>query len=219
MIVTALVVAGVVAFPSLGVDRYPRTDLPTVFVRTPYPGAGVSRSRVGGIANVESECGGHRCWDRRTAIDLLRWDIVRRPHLLALIATSTPHCKMSAMPSRGSSIACQRQPTLQSSPKKIPNLPLSFRWLYRDHAVLGTLFLCRSLREVDHRVGSWVGAVTISVRPTALFKSTSMPNAWPLINFRSFKYAMRSNAKMPRCGWSSSRRDARTLAANVGTRG
>lgn len=39
MIVTALVVAGIVAFPSLGVDRYPRTDLPTVFIRTPYPGA------------------------------------------------------------------------------------------------------------------------------------------------------------------------------------
>ena len=39
MIVAALVVAGVVAFPKLGVDRYPRTDLPTVYVRTPYPGA------------------------------------------------------------------------------------------------------------------------------------------------------------------------------------
>lgn len=35
----ALVVAGIVAFPSLGIDRYPKTDLPTVFVRTTYPGA------------------------------------------------------------------------------------------------------------------------------------------------------------------------------------
>ncbi|MCU0719317.1 MAG: efflux RND transporter permease subunit [Pirellula sp.] len=35
----ALVVAGIVAFPSLGIDRYPKTDLPTVFVRTAYPGA------------------------------------------------------------------------------------------------------------------------------------------------------------------------------------
>ncbi len=39
MIVTALVVAGIVAFPRLGIDRFPKTDLPTVFVRTPYPGA------------------------------------------------------------------------------------------------------------------------------------------------------------------------------------
>lgn len=39
MIVTALVVAGIVAFPSLGVDRFPKTDLPSVSVRTPYPGA------------------------------------------------------------------------------------------------------------------------------------------------------------------------------------
>ncbi|XZE20960.1 efflux RND transporter permease subunit [Pirellulaceae bacterium SH449] len=39
MLVMALVVAGIVAFPSLGIDRYPKTDLPTVFVRTTYPGA------------------------------------------------------------------------------------------------------------------------------------------------------------------------------------
>ncbi len=30
---------GIVAFPRLGIDRFPKTDLPTVFVRTPYPGA------------------------------------------------------------------------------------------------------------------------------------------------------------------------------------
>jgi len=39
MIITALVVAGLVAFPQLGVDRFPRTDLPTVFIRASYPGA------------------------------------------------------------------------------------------------------------------------------------------------------------------------------------
>jgi HAE1 family hydrophobic/amphiphilic exporter-1 len=39
MLVMALVVAGIVAFPTLGIDRYPKTDLPTVFVRTAYPGA------------------------------------------------------------------------------------------------------------------------------------------------------------------------------------
>ena len=39
MLVMAMVVAGVVAFPSLGIDRYPKTDLPTVFIRTGYPGA------------------------------------------------------------------------------------------------------------------------------------------------------------------------------------
>lgn len=39
MLVMALVVAGIVAFPSLGIDRYPSTDLPTVFIRTNYPGA------------------------------------------------------------------------------------------------------------------------------------------------------------------------------------
>ena len=39
MLVMALVVAGLVAFPSLGIDRFPSTDLPTVNVRTNYPGA------------------------------------------------------------------------------------------------------------------------------------------------------------------------------------
>ncbi|MFO0923453.1 MAG: efflux RND transporter permease subunit [Pirellulales bacterium] len=39
MLVAAMVVAGAVAFPRLGVDRYPRTDMPTVTIRTPYPGA------------------------------------------------------------------------------------------------------------------------------------------------------------------------------------
>ena len=39
MLVMAMVVAGVVAFPSLGIDRFPKTDLPTVFIRTGYPGA------------------------------------------------------------------------------------------------------------------------------------------------------------------------------------
>ncbi len=39
MLITALVVAGLVAFPRLGVDRFPNMDLPTVYVRVNYPGA------------------------------------------------------------------------------------------------------------------------------------------------------------------------------------
>jgi hydrophobic/amphiphilic exporter-1 (mainly G- bacteria), HAE1 family len=39
MLIMALVVAGIVAFPNLGVDRYPNMDLPTMYVRTVYPGA------------------------------------------------------------------------------------------------------------------------------------------------------------------------------------
>lgn len=39
MIIMALVVGGLVAFPQLGVDRYPSMDLPTAYVRTSYPGA------------------------------------------------------------------------------------------------------------------------------------------------------------------------------------
>lgn len=39
MLIAALVVAGLVAFPKLGVDRYPSMDMPTITVRTSYPGA------------------------------------------------------------------------------------------------------------------------------------------------------------------------------------
>ncbi|MEW4569022.1 efflux RND transporter permease subunit [Tautonia sp. JC769] len=39
MLITAFVVAGIAAFPQLGVDRFPNMDLPTVYVRTTYPGA------------------------------------------------------------------------------------------------------------------------------------------------------------------------------------
>ena len=39
MLIMALVVAGVASFPQLGVDRFPNMDLPTVYVRTIYPGA------------------------------------------------------------------------------------------------------------------------------------------------------------------------------------
>lgn len=39
MLIAALVVAGLVAFPNLGVDRFPNIDLPTVLIRTAYPGA------------------------------------------------------------------------------------------------------------------------------------------------------------------------------------
>ena len=39
MLIVALVVAGIVAFPQLGVDRFPSMDLPTIYVRTTYPGA------------------------------------------------------------------------------------------------------------------------------------------------------------------------------------
>ena len=39
MIIMALVVAGLVSFPNLGVDRYPNMDLPSMYVRTVYPGA------------------------------------------------------------------------------------------------------------------------------------------------------------------------------------
>jgi hydrophobic/amphiphilic exporter-1 (mainly G- bacteria), HAE1 family len=47
MLIMALVVAGIVAFPSLGVDRFPKTDLPVVYIRAIYPGAA--------SAEVESE--------------------------------------------------------------------------------------------------------------------------------------------------------------------
>ncbi|WP_372718436.1 efflux RND transporter permease subunit [Novipirellula sp.] len=39
MLITAFVVAGVVAFPQLGVDRFPNLDLPQIFIRTTYVGA------------------------------------------------------------------------------------------------------------------------------------------------------------------------------------
>ncbi len=39
MMIAALLVAGVNAFPQLGVDRFPNMDLPTIYVRTNYPGA------------------------------------------------------------------------------------------------------------------------------------------------------------------------------------
>jgi HAE1 family hydrophobic/amphiphilic exporter-1 len=39
MIIMALLVAGLASFPQLGVDRLPNIDLPTVYVRTSYPGA------------------------------------------------------------------------------------------------------------------------------------------------------------------------------------
>jgi hydrophobic/amphiphilic exporter-1 (mainly G- bacteria), HAE1 family len=39
MLILALVVGGVTAFPQLGVDRFPNMDLPTIYVRTTYPGA------------------------------------------------------------------------------------------------------------------------------------------------------------------------------------
>ena len=39
MMVAALIVAGVTAFPQLGVDRFPSMDLPTIYVRCNYPGS------------------------------------------------------------------------------------------------------------------------------------------------------------------------------------
>lgn len=47
MLVTAFVVAGIVAFPQLGVDRFPNMDLPQIYVSTNYVGAAA--------AEVESE--------------------------------------------------------------------------------------------------------------------------------------------------------------------
>ena len=39
MLIVAIVVAGIVAFPSLGVDRFPNMDMPEFFITTLYPGA------------------------------------------------------------------------------------------------------------------------------------------------------------------------------------
>ncbi|MCA9085422.1 MAG: efflux RND transporter permease subunit [Planctomycetaceae bacterium] len=39
MMIAALIVGGVTAFPQLGVDRFPSMDLPNIYVRTSYPGA------------------------------------------------------------------------------------------------------------------------------------------------------------------------------------
>ena len=42
MLIASLVVAGLVAYPGLGVDRFPNIDLAQVMVRTDYPGAAAS---------------------------------------------------------------------------------------------------------------------------------------------------------------------------------
>ncbi|MEM9643586.1 MAG: efflux RND transporter permease subunit [Planctomycetota bacterium] len=39
MLITAFVVAGIVAFPSLGVDRFPNMDLPQIYISSTYVGA------------------------------------------------------------------------------------------------------------------------------------------------------------------------------------
>ena len=39
MFVAAFVVAGITAFPQLGVDRFPNMDLPQIYIRTTYLGA------------------------------------------------------------------------------------------------------------------------------------------------------------------------------------
>jgi HAE1 family hydrophobic/amphiphilic exporter-1 len=39
MLVSAMVVAGLAAYSQLGIDRFPKMDLPSIFVRTEYPGA------------------------------------------------------------------------------------------------------------------------------------------------------------------------------------
>ena len=39
MLIAALIVAGLAAFPQLGVDRFPNMDLPQIYVRTTYTGA------------------------------------------------------------------------------------------------------------------------------------------------------------------------------------
>ena len=39
MLIAAVVVAGIASYPQLGIDRFPNIDLPTVRVRTTYPGA------------------------------------------------------------------------------------------------------------------------------------------------------------------------------------
>ena len=39
MLILALIVGGVTAYPKLGVDRFPNMDLPTIYVRVNYPGA------------------------------------------------------------------------------------------------------------------------------------------------------------------------------------
>ena len=39
MLTTAIVVAGLVSYPQLGIARFPRLDLPTVTVEVLYPGA------------------------------------------------------------------------------------------------------------------------------------------------------------------------------------
>ena len=39
MIIAAMVVAGATAYQQLGVARYPKIDMPTLYVYTQYPGA------------------------------------------------------------------------------------------------------------------------------------------------------------------------------------
>jgi HAE1 family hydrophobic/amphiphilic exporter-1 len=60
MLILAMIVAGIASYMQLGVDRFPKMDLPTVYVRTAYPGAApveveseVSQLLESAVATVE----------------------------------------------------------------------------------------------------------------------------------------------------------------------
>jgi HAE1 family hydrophobic/amphiphilic exporter-1 len=46
MIIVSLVVVGAASYFRLGIDRFPRVDLPQVAVRTQLPGAGVEETET-----------------------------------------------------------------------------------------------------------------------------------------------------------------------------
>jgi hypothetical protein len=117
MLILAMVVAGAASYAQLGVDRFPKMDMPTVIVVTNYPGAAAK--------DVESEVS--QILEDAVAtvagIDELR-SISRQGVSLSSpstsTATSTPAPRTRATPSTPCSTACRRRWSRRSSASRTP---------------------------------------------------------------------------------------------------
>ena len=69
MLIAAMVVAGAASYLQLGVDRFPRMDLPSVYVRTTLPRSGPSGNRNRDHA-ASRRRGRHGGRNRRVAVRL-----------------------------------------------------------------------------------------------------------------------------------------------------
>ena len=197
MLIAAMVVAGAASYLQLGVDRFPRMDLPSVYVRTSYRGAApqeieteITQPLEEAVATVEGIDELRSVSSDGVSLLLLTFKIDRDIDAATQDVRDAINSVLNRLPP-GTDPPVIRKQDVDASP--VLSLAIAGQRDRRELYVLAD-------RDVKNIIESarGVGQVTIAALPIEQCRSRSRRGDWRRTACRSSRSAMRSSVRTPK---------------------